>query len=71
MLNKSSLSFQAIHLDFDGNAWSTLVVILAVGGKFAISGAYAVIYLFSTEQVAIHYFMEMNVKHVSIGTDSH
>lgn len=31
--------------------WSILVIILAMGGKFAISGAYAVIYLFSTEQV--------------------
>lgn len=44
-------AIQALQFDFDGNMWSTLVIILAVGGKFAISGAYAVIYLFSTEQV--------------------
>ncbi|CAG5112629.1 Oidioi.mRNA.OKI2018_I69.chr2.g6822.t1.cds [Oikopleura dioica] len=42
---------QAFHLDGDGNMWSILVIIPAMGGKFAISGAYAVIYLFSTEQV--------------------
>jgi len=34
----------------DGSAWQTFIIVLSMGGKFAISGAYAVIYLFSIEQ---------------------
>lgn len=33
-----------------GEVWTILIRILALGGKFAISGAYAVLYLFTTEQ---------------------
>lgn len=42
---------QGISGDESGEEpWKTTIICLAMGGKFAIAGAYAVIYMFSTEQ---------------------
>lgn len=51
-------------LRLQGSLWTTVIIILSMGGKFAISGAYAVIYLFSTEQVPT------NVKNSCLGVCS-
>ena len=51
VLNLVVALLQGISGDESGEEpWKTTIICLAMGGKFAIAGAYAVIYMFSTEQ---------------------
>jgi len=49
-LNLSVAFLQGVAEDPDEDPWKIIILVLAMGGKFAISGAYAVVYLFTTEQ---------------------
>ena len=49
-INLIVATLQGIPDDSSVDPWKTLIIVFAMCGKFAIAGAYAVIYLFSTEQ---------------------